>query len=343
MGHDGGFDGQQRPVGRRGFLVGAGAAAAAAGLAGYEGRAEARSAAARQEGASPMTQRTIELFATPLQNQFADWAFEYVAEGADVGEIEAIANDMASDDDGAYYDAWYGHAKLHRAQADEAKRRGRDHTARYHHMRAVVYASVSYKLLFGTPVDPRLKAAFNTQLSSFEQALALSNPPAEPLDIKLDGHRLSAFFLRAQGTGRHRRPTIILVNGYDASISPWATRRWPAGTTWCSSTVRARGSCSSRTARRCSRPGSASSGSSSTASSSATTSTASGWSSRVGAWVATSACAVRPASRGWPPSSPTRRRSRSSGDRSRPPPPSSASRPKPRRGSPRSPTRTWPT
>ncbi|HEX4624744.1 MAG TPA: alpha/beta fold hydrolase [Solirubrobacteraceae bacterium] len=159
------------------------------------------------------------MFATPLQNQFAGWAFEYVAEGADVGELEAIANDMANDSDDAYYDAWYGHAKRHRTQADEAKQRGRGHTARYHYLRAVVYASVSYKLLFGTPVDPRLKAAFNTQFSSFLRALALTDPPAEPLDIKLDGHRLSAFFMRAQGSGRHRRPTIILVNGYDASIS----------------------------------------------------------------------------------------------------------------------------
>jgi hypothetical protein len=32
---------------------------------------------------SPGTERSIQLFATPLQNQFAAWAFEYVAEGAD--------------------------------------------------------------------------------------------------------------------------------------------------------------------------------------------------------------------------------------------------------------------
>jgi Alpha/beta hydrolase family len=82
-----------------------------------------------------------------------------------------------------------------------------------------VYASVSYKLLFGKPVDPRLSAAFNTQLSSFKRALALTRPTVEPLDVKLHGHRLSAFFGRAAGDDRHRRPTIITVNGYDASIS----------------------------------------------------------------------------------------------------------------------------
>jgi hypothetical protein len=225
MGEDGRFETQKTsPVGRRGFLVGAGAAAAAAGLAGYEDRAQASSAAPRQTGspegagASPVTQRSIQLFATPLQNQFAAWAFEYVAEGADVGEIEAIAGDMTSDDDAAYYEAWYGHAKLHRAKAEAANRRGKTHTARYHYLRATVYASVSYKLLFGKPVDPRLSAAFKTQMSSFERALGLTRPRVEPLDVTLNGHRLSAFFCRAAG-GDRRRPTIILVNGYDASVS----------------------------------------------------------------------------------------------------------------------------
>src|SRR4029453_15728671 len=127
--------------GRRQFITGAGAAAAV-GIAGA-GRAGATEPS--EPPPPPPTPRAIALFPPPLQNQFAAWAFEYVAEGADVGEIEAIANDMASDDDGAYYDAWYLHATRHRAKADEAERQGKTHTARYHHLRATVYASVSYK------------------------------------------------------------------------------------------------------------------------------------------------------------------------------------------------------
>jgi pimeloyl-ACP methyl ester carboxylesterase len=127
---------------------------------------------------------------------------------------------MTSDDDAAYYQAWYSHAQRHRTKADEAQRRGKTHTARYHYLRATVYASVSYKLLFGKPVDPRLSAAFKTQMSSFEQAMALTHPPVEPLDVSLDGHRLSVFFLRAAGDqNRRRRPVVITVNGYDASVS----------------------------------------------------------------------------------------------------------------------------
>jgi hypothetical protein len=89
------------------------------GLVVAEGRAQASSAASGQarstDSARAGAPGSIELFATPLQNQFAARAFEYVAEGADVGEIEAIANGMTSDDDAAYYTAWYSHAKRHRA------------------------------------------------------------------------------------------------------------------------------------------------------------------------------------------------------------------------------------
>jgi hypothetical protein len=162
--------------------------------------------------------RCLQLFATPLQNQFAEWAFEYVDAGADVGEIVAIANDMKSNDDDAYYDAWYSHATRHRIAAEEAERRGKQHTARYHHLRATVYASVSYKPLFGAPVDPRLATAFNTQMDSFERAMALGDPPAERLDVALDGHKLEAFFLRATGTAQPA-PVIITNNGYDATVS----------------------------------------------------------------------------------------------------------------------------
>ena len=125
-----------------------------------------------------------------------------------------------SDSDDAYYEAWYEHATRHRAKAEEAEQQGKTHTARYHHMRAAVYASVSYKLLFGTPVDPRLVTAFDLQMSSFSRAMALLDPPAESLDVSLDGNQLVVLFLRAKDAAQgERRPTIIMVNGYDASVS----------------------------------------------------------------------------------------------------------------------------
>jgi pimeloyl-ACP methyl ester carboxylesterase len=243
-----------RAIGRRQLIAGAGVAVMAAGLAacdsGDDERSEVTSGAAPDTSGAPATTgapsttgsdattasapessapagggseeevKAIALFATPLQNQFAAWAFEYVAEGADVGEIEAIANDVASEDDAAYYDAWYEHATRHRAKAEEAEAQGKMHTALYHHMRAAVYASVSYKLLFGAPVDPRLATAFETQTTSFDRAMGLIDPPAERLNVTLDGNQLVVYFLRAKDAAPGEpRPTIVMVNGYDASVS----------------------------------------------------------------------------------------------------------------------------
>ena len=84
----------------------------------------------------------------------------------------------------------------------------------------MVYASVGYKPIFGYPVDPRLSRAFETQMSSFERAMALGAVPAERLNVQLDGHQLVVFFLRAAGAGPgEKRPVILMTFGYDASVS----------------------------------------------------------------------------------------------------------------------------
>jgi hypothetical protein len=119
---------------RRAVLTGAGVALLAGGLAACdaaagEGSGPTTSSAAAAKGTQAAA-KALDLFPSPLQNQFAEWAFEYVDEGADVGEIVAVANDMKGADDAAYYDAWYGHATSHRASAEEAERAGKKLTAR---------------------------------------------------------------------------------------------------------------------------------------------------------------------------------------------------------------------
>ncbi|MFE7778757.1 alpha/beta hydrolase family protein [Streptomyces sp. NPDC057445] len=125
---------------------------------------------------------------------------------------------MRGDDDGAFYDAWYGAANRYTGYARDAERQGKRGTARYHYLRATVYAGVSYRPLYGKPVDPRLVTAFNTQLDSFGKAMALSDRPAEPLDVSLDGHRLTVLFLPGAGASTARRPVVVMNNGYDAAV-----------------------------------------------------------------------------------------------------------------------------
>lgn len=81
-----------------------------------------------------------------------------------------------------------------------------------------MYAGVSYRPLYGTPVDPRLKTAFNTQLDSFRKAMALNDRPAESLDVSFDGHKLTVLFLPGAGASTARRPVVIMNNGYDAAV-----------------------------------------------------------------------------------------------------------------------------
>jgi pimeloyl-ACP methyl ester carboxylesterase len=57
-------------------------------------------------------------------------------------------------------------------------------------------------------------------MTSFERAMSLGPVPAERLNVSLDGHPLEVFFLRATGAApAERRPTILMTNGYDASVS----------------------------------------------------------------------------------------------------------------------------
>jgi alpha-beta hydrolase superfamily lysophospholipase len=161
----------------------------------------------------------VDLFHGIVQNDSASWALGHVDVGADLGQIVAIANDMKGEDDGAFYDAWYGAATRHVAAAEDAERRGKMHTARYHYLRATVYAGVSYRPLYGRPVDPRLVKAFDTQFEAFQKAMSFNVRPAEAMDVSLDGNKLTVMFLPGAGASTARRPVIVLNNGYDASVS----------------------------------------------------------------------------------------------------------------------------
>src|SRR5690349_5154143 len=93
-------------MGRRQLIKGTGVAAVAVGLTAWYGGGGIALAAAGSQGGG----RTLDLFPGVIQNDSSRWAFEYVDQGADFGQIPAIANEMKGEDDGAFYNAWYGAA-----------------------------------------------------------------------------------------------------------------------------------------------------------------------------------------------------------------------------------------
>ncbi len=121
----------------------------------------------------------MKLFADGLHQEFATWALGFAPYGgADVGEVVAIADAVEDGDDGSYYEAWTAMAGRLAAEADAAQSKGRRQSAREAYLHASCYYAIAYHPLYGTPVDPRLSAAFREQIGCFEKAWPSATRPS---------------------------------------------------------------------------------------------------------------------------------------------------------------------
>jgi len=109
------------------------------------------------------------LFKDELLDEFGSWPIAYIPYGgADFGEIAAVAKAVGDGDGSAFHQAWAGAGDRFAAEADAAERRGAIASARELFLRASVFYSTSLRPLFGTPVDPRLLAAYRKQVDAFD-------------------------------------------------------------------------------------------------------------------------------------------------------------------------------
>jgi dienelactone hydrolase len=160
------------------------------------------------------------LFKDQLHDEFGTWPLAYSPYGgADFGEVIAVARAVGDGDDGAFHAAWVAAAERIAAEAEATLAAGHRTSARELFLRASVFYAASYHPLYGTPVDPRLSAAFRKQTAMLEKALALADPPVAPLRIPFAGTALPAYLIPAAGRARDVRPLLICTNGYDASIT----------------------------------------------------------------------------------------------------------------------------
>jgi pimeloyl-ACP methyl ester carboxylesterase len=163
----------------------------------------------------------MQLFADPLQDEFASWALGFAPfGGADVGEIVAIADRVKPGDDDSFFKEWSKAAAIHLDAAETAESQGRRHTAYEEGLQASCLYGPAMHIVYGAPVDPRMQAAFAAYSRAFALAMRMRADPAEPMEIPLDGKSMSAFFVPATGVqSGERRPLVIMTNGYDASMS----------------------------------------------------------------------------------------------------------------------------
>ena len=138
------------------------------------------------------------------------------AGGAEIGECLAAAREIREPDAASWHAAWHGLAERVLAEAETSRAAGHAISTRGAYLRASNYFRTAYIFLFGTPVDPRVVAAYRAHRAAFAAAAASMAPPLEPVAIPYEGKTLRGYFCRAAGD-RASRPTLIVNGGYDST------------------------------------------------------------------------------------------------------------------------------
>ena len=159
------------------------------------------------------------LFADPVHEEFAGLALGFAPYGgADVGEVKLLAGEVTPGDDDSFAAAFSKLAHRRIDEGDAAAASGHRATARDCYLRAACLLGISYRPLYGTPVDKRLADAFRQQMEVFDKAMALPDSQAEKLDVPYEGTRITAYLLRASGYEYVRRPALIIGGGWDSTL-----------------------------------------------------------------------------------------------------------------------------
>lgn len=160
------------------------------------------------------------IFSDPLHEEFGCWALGFVPYGgSDVGEVMAVADEVGTGDDDAFFEAWSSLADRRVAEAEDALGKGHTSSAREGFLRAGCFYAIAYHPLYGTPVDPRLVDTFGKQMKAFDRAMQLCDPPVEKVDVPYEGTHLPAYLIRAVGHEDEVRPLLLAGTGWDATVT----------------------------------------------------------------------------------------------------------------------------
>ena len=167
-----------------------------------------------------MTATTGQLFSDEFHNEFGTWMLGYTPYGGgDYGDVAAVAAAVGDGDDTAFYDAWVAAGDRWGADAAAAESAGHRGSASDLYLRASAAYASAYHPIYGTPVDPRLLEAYRRQVAAFDDGMRLRTVPVRAVDIPFEGARMRSYLLPAEGREHEVRPLIIMVNGYDATVT----------------------------------------------------------------------------------------------------------------------------
>src|ERR1700722_19300313 len=97
----------------------------------------------------------MQLFSDPLHNEFAVGALAYTRYGGlTAGELAALGQAVGDGNDDAFYTAFLGAGDRFVAAAEAKERSAHSASAGALLLRAAIHYGLSFKPIYGTPVDP---------------------------------------------------------------------------------------------------------------------------------------------------------------------------------------------
>lgn len=136
--------------------------------------------------------------------------------GADIGECLAVAARISKVDLALWHSEWSALASATHERAEESAARGDTVSARDAYFRASNYFRTSGLFAMGSPISPILKEAHRLEVESFRRGAALLAIPPRLIRIPYEATALPGYFFAAKADGE-KRPTLILVTGYDGT------------------------------------------------------------------------------------------------------------------------------
>jgi hypothetical protein len=143
---------------------------------------------------------------------------------ADAGEVLATIDGVADGDRDKWVEAWKATGDRLRDDGDRAEQRGHRVSARAKFLRASTYYDHASSASPGTSDPGRYTAYWELHRDCWDRAAALFEPPVEAIEIPYENTSLAGYFFKPAG-GASRRPTLILNNGSDGSV----TSQWSLG------------------------------------------------------------------------------------------------------------------
>lgn len=138
--------------------------------------------------------------------------------GADAGEVLATIDALDSGHEQAWADAWLAAGRRVAGAARDSFAHGHRESAASAYLRAANYLSTAFDGLDGVGTETQRMTVFAEHRAAWDGFVGAGSFAAHRLSIPYDGTTMPGWLVRPADDDRPR-PTLVLVNGSDGSIS----------------------------------------------------------------------------------------------------------------------------